>query len=311
MAKRIVFMGTADFSLKSLKVLFEKNYNIVAVYTQPPKPSGRNYKIQKSVVHEFAESCGIPVFTPKTLRSPEQLDIFQSLKADVAIVSSYGLIIPRNILDVLPYGFINIHTSILPRWRGAAPIQSAILSGDKQTGITIIKMGDGIDDGDIISMKFLDIHQKTNHGELSEKMGDLGAEMIVDILENLEISLSNAYKQPQEGATYAPKFSKESCRIDWSNAAEIVLRQIMAFSPDPSAWTEIEGIRIKILDADVVESEYKNKTSGELFEENKNAVVSCGSGFLKLTTIQPAGKNIMSGSDFIRGHKNLIGKSFI
>lgn len=308
-------MGTANFSLKALKALFEKyqngdSFNIVAVYTQAPKPSGRNYKIQKSAVHEFAELHGIPVFTPKTLRSSEEFVLFQSLKPDVVIVSSYGLIITRDILDVPSSGFINIHASALPRWRGAAPIQSAILAGDKKTAITIMKMDEGIDTGDIISIKYLDIDQKTNHGDLSEKMGDLGAEMIIDTLENIDIRLSEAYKQPETGSTYATKFTKASCEIDWTHPAENILRKIMAFSPSPSSWSEVDGIRIKILDADIVDPESKNEIVGELLEKDKSAIVSCGIGFIKLMLIQPAGKNVMNGSDFIRGYKNLIGKLF-
>lgn len=315
MSKRIVFMGSSDFSLKALNALFEKyqkssKFKIIAVYTQAPKPSGRNYKIQKTIVHDFAELYEIPVFTPKTLRSTEQFELFQSLQPDIAIVAAYGLIVPRNILDIPPLGFINIHASALPRWRGAAPIQSAILAGDKKTGITIMKMDEGIDTGDIISMNFLDIYQKTNHADLSEKMGNLGAKMIVDTLENIEERLSNSLKQSEDGATYAAKFSKESCKIDWKKSAEDILRQIMAFSPTPSSWTEIEGIRIKILDADIVKDKSKNESSGTILEEHKNALVACGSDFLKLILIQPAGKNIMSGSDFIRGHKNLVGKLF-
>ncbi len=315
MTKRIIFMGSSDFSLKTLQVLFKKyqksdKFKIIAVYTQAPKPYGRNYKIQKTVVHDFAELCEIPVFTPKTLRSAEQFELFQLLQPDIAIVAAYGLIVPRNILDIPPFGFINIHASALPRWRGAAPIQSAILAGDKKTGITIMKMDEGIDTGDIISMNFLDIHQKTNYADLSEKMGTLGSEMIVDTLENIEIKLSNTLKQSESGATYAAKFSKESCKIDWTKSAENILQQIMAFSPTPSAWTEIEGIRIKILDADIVSNESKNESAGTILEEHKNALVACGVGFLKLTLIQPAGKNIMSGSDFIRGHKNLVRKLF-
>ncbi len=315
MSKRIVFMGSSDFSLKALNALFEKyqknnKFKIIAVYTQAPKPSGRNYKVQKTIVHNFAELYEISVFTPKTLRSVEQFELFKSLQPDIAIVAAYGLIVPRNILDIPPLGFINIHASALPRWRGAAPIQSAILAGDKKTGITIMKMDEGIDTGDIISMNFLDIHQKTNYAELSEKMGNLGAEMIIDTLENIEDRLSNSLKQSENGATYAAKFSKESCKIDWTKSAEDILRQIMAFSTTSSAWTEIEGVRIKVLDADIVTNESKNESSGTILEEHKNALVACGSGFLKSILIQPAGKNIMSGSDFIRGHKNLVGKLF-
>lgn len=305
----IVFMGTSDFSLKGLIALYENHYNVVAVYTQEPKPSGRNQKIQKSVVQKFAEEKGIAVFTPKTLKGPDQVRVFSQLKPDLAVVSSYGLIIPQNILNIPKYGFINIHASLLPRWRGASPIQAAILAGDKQSGVTIMKMDAGLDTGDIISIQSVDITEKTNYGTLSTEIGNLGSQMLIETLTDLENNLSKAYKQPKDGSTYASKISKEMCKIDWNNPAEKILRQIMAFSPVPSAWTEINGLRIKILDVDIYAIN-ERKIPGEFFENNKNAFVACYDMALKLTTIQPAGKKEMSGMDFLRGHKNLVGKIF-
>ena len=307
----IVFLGTSDFSLKGLVALYENNCNVVAVYTQAPKPSGRKQKIHKSVIHEFAESKGISVFTPKSLKRADQIEIFASLKPDLAIVSSYGLIIPKNMLDIPKYGFVNIHASALPRWRGAAPIQAAILAGDKQSGITIMKMDSGIDTGDIISMQYVDINPKTNHGQLAEDLGNLGAKMIIETLSNLDNMLAKAKKQPNEGATYAQKISKESCKIDWSNSATDILRQIMAFAPIPSAWSEVDGIRVKILDADISSnSEIAAKNVGEICENNGEMFVMCQDSALKITKIQPAGKNVMNGTDFLRGRKNLVGKIF-
>lgn len=307
----IVFMGTSDFSLKGLVALYENNCNVIAVYTQAPKPSGRKQKIHKSVVHEFAESKGISVFTPKSLKRADQIEIFASLKPDLAIVSSYGLIIPKDMLDIPRYGFVNIHASALPRWRGAAPIQAAILAGDKQSGITIMKMDSGIDTGDIISMKYVDIHPKTNHGQLAEDLGNLGAKMIIETLSNLDNMLAKAKKQPNEGATYAQKISKESCKISWNSSVTDILRQIMAFAPIPSAWSEVDGIRMKILDADIsANSEISAKNVGEIFENKGEMFVMCQDGALKITKIQPAGKNAMNGTDFLRGRKNLVGKIF-
>ena len=307
----IVFMGTSDFSLKGLIALYANNCNVVAVYTQAPKPSGRKQKIHKSVVHEFAESKGISVFTPKSLKKADQIEIFASLKPDLTIVSSYGLIIPKDMLDIPKYGFVNIHASALPRWRGAAPIQAAILAGDKQSGITIMRMDSGIDTGDIISMQYVDIHPKTNHGQLTEDLGNLGAKMIIETLSNLDSMLANAKKQPNEGATYAQKISKESCKIDWNNSAIDILRHIMAFAPIPSAWSEVDGIRVKILDADISSnSEIAAKNVGEICENNGEMFVMCQDGALKITKIQPAGRNAMNGTDFLRGRKNLVGKIF-
>ncbi|GHU16735.1 methionyl-tRNA formyltransferase [Alphaproteobacteria bacterium] len=298
----IVFMGTSDFSLKSLEAMHREKLNIVAVYTQPSKPYGRSLKVRKSLVHEFAENVmQVPVYTPKSLRKPEQLEIFASLKPDLAVVSSYGLIIPQNILDVPTHGFINIHASILPRWRGAAPIQAALLSGDKETGISIMKMDAGIDTGDIISIKSLEITPQTNHGELSEKLGLMGAEMILETIANLDESLANAYKQPESGVTYAAKISKESCRINWSDPAENILRQIKAFSPIPSSWSEINGMRIKILDAELSSEDFSD-TPGTIHEK---MIVSCGNGCVRLLEVKPEGKNKMKAADFMRGHQCL------
>lgn len=306
----IVFMGTGYFSLKALVALYENHYDIISVYTRAPKPFGRNLKVHKSVVHEFAKAKGIKVFTPKSFKSSEQINAFALLKSDLAVVSSYGLIIPQDILDIPKYGFINIHASALPRWRGAAPIQAAILAGDKQTGVTIMKMDAGVDTGDIISMRRLDISMKTTYGQLSEDMGNLGARMIIETLADLETNLMTARKQPEEGVSYAPKISKESSRICWNSPAANILRQIMAFSPIPAAWTEIDGLRVKISDADIALEDIPNTTAGEIFENNGNMLVQTGEGVLKISKIQPAGKNIMSGEEFLRGRRKLVGRVF-
>ena len=321
---KIAFMGTSHFSLKSLSLLYEKqksgslqNFEIVAVYTQAPKPSGRNYKLHKSAVYEFAEKNDIPVFTPKSLKNNEQLKIFASLNVDLSIVSSYGLIIPQNILDVPPFGFINIHASLLPRWRGAAPIQAAILAGDSQTGITIMKMDAGVDTGDIISMQSMEISPKTNHGDLENKMGDLGASMIVDTINDLENALQTAYKQPNVGEIYASKISKDICRIDWSCTTKEILQKVMAFAPAPGAWTEIDGLRIKILDIGITERKQPESINapaenivGKIISDAGGVYVSCLDGLVKLIKVQPAGKNIMKAIDFLNGRKDFVGKRF-
>ena len=309
---KIVFMGSSEFSLKGLEALYEltredENYEIAAVYSQPPKPFGRGYKLKKSITHEFAEKKEIPVFTPKSLRKPEQEEIFRSLGADVAVVSSYGLIIPQNILDIPPKGFINIHGSLLPRWRGASPMQSSILAGDSLTGITIMKMDAGIDTGDIISKESVKITEKTNYGQLAETLGNLGAKMIVNTIKNLDDALANSEKQPSEGVTLSQKFSKEDCRIDWNKSALEIQRKIMALSPSPAAWFEIKGLRIKVIDAEVADSKTEYESAVGLIQKDKNPVISCESGYIKLLTIQPAGKNAMSGDSFLRGHSELIG----
>ncbi len=290
---RIIFMGSSNFSLASLKRLSESGFNIIGVYSREPKPTGRKYKIQKTVVHEYAEQRNIPVFTPKTLKNENVFISFQKLRPDVVVVSSYGLIIPKNFLDETL--FINIHASLLPRWRGASPIQSAILNGDSETGITIMKMDDGLDTGDIISMKSIAISQEDTFGKVSSALAGLGADMIEYTLLNLPSELLKARKQPNIGACYAQKISKESCFIDWKESCINTIRRIKAFSPIPATWTEINGLRIKIFDAKTVKNDIEN---------NKNKfLMKCSDGFLELTEVQPAGRNKMTGEEFMRGYK--------
>jgi methionyl-tRNA formyltransferase len=299
-------MGTTDFSLKALVTLQKEQFNIVGIYTQPPKPSGRNYKVQKSIVHKFAEEKGISIYFPRDFKSPEEIIRFRSLNPDLVVVSSYGLIIPKDLLDIPTYGFVNIHASLLPRWRGASPIQASILAGDKKTGVSIMKMDAGVDTGDIISMRTVDIYQETTCGQLSDQLGDLGATMILEVLHDFENNLLQSKKQPAVGVIYAKKIIKDDCKINWNDSARNVLRHIKAFSPTPAAWTEIDGAHLKVLDA-VILNEDSYPQPGTLLEE---AVVTCSTGVLQLTEVQLAGKNKMSGNDFMRGRKNLIGRIF-
>lgn len=292
---RLVFMGTSDFSLKALQTIYGmKNYDLIAVYTRMPKPAGRKMELKKSAVQEFAEENNIPCYTPKSLRKDDADKFLAELKPDLCVVAAYGLIVPQNILDIPTYGFINIHGSLLPRWRGASPMQAALMNGDKQSGITIMKMDAGIDTGDIISMEKIDITPKMNLEEFSKKMSELGAKMIADTLNDLQNSLANAYKQPEEGATYTGKISTEDCRINWNESAENILCKIMGLSPNPAAWTEISGIRMKVLDADIADA-----------PNPKKMILSCGNGYLELTKVQAAGKRVMTGEEFMRGHQKI------
>lgn len=290
-SKHLVFMGSTEFSLVSLKTLHEDGFNVVAVYTREPKPVGRHYKLTKTVVHEFAESNNIPVYTPKNFRDEEQVKIFADLKPDVAVVSAYGLIIPQVMLDMVP--FINIHGSLLPRWRGAAPIQRAILAGDKETGISIMKMDAGLDTGDIISMKSVKIDEEMNSGELFKILAPLGAEMIEETLLNLNESLKKTTKQTEEGACYAQKIDKKEAKFNLSDSAFEIVRKVKAFAPIPGAWTELEGKRLKVLDASLIKD-------GEDFKDNLVFESANGKWIAKL--VQPEGKKPMPGRDFRRGY---------
>ena len=284
-------MGSTDFSLASLRKLCEDGFNVVAVYSREPKPVGRHYKLTKTVVHEFAESRNIPVYTPKTFRDEESVQIFAGLNPDIAVVSAYGLIIPQVMLDIVP--FINIHGSLLPRWRGAAPIQRAILAGDNKTGISIMKMDKGLDTGDIISMKSINIDEEMNSGELSKNLALLGAEMIEETLLNIDESLKKAIKQPEDGACYAQKIDKKEAKFDLSDSAIEIVRKVKAFAPAPGAWTELDGKRLKILDASLVKDR-------EIYEDD--LVFESADGNWVARVVQPEGKKPMSGNDFRRGY---------
>src|SRR5437764_7671642 len=241
---RIVFMGSPDFAVPSLDALVEAGHKVVAAYAQPPRPAGRGKAERKTAVHERAEQLAIAVRTPRTLRDPEEQARFQSLDADLAVVAAYGLILPREILEAPKAGCINVHASLLPRWRGAAPIQRAILAGDAISGVTLMRMDEGLDTGPMLVRQTLDIRDK-NAGQVTDEMAHLGARMLIEWL----AAPTPPEAQPVAGATYAAKIDKAEARIDWRQPAEQIERQVRAFAPAPSAWFEAGGERIKLLAA--------------------------------------------------------------
>lgn len=303
-------MGTPEFSKNALEAIVNAGHKVICVYTQRPKPVGRKQIVQKSAVHEFSESLNIPVCTPKTMRSPEVIEEIKNLNPDLIIVAAYGFIIPADILDIPRFGCINIHASILPRWRGAAPIQHAIMAGDKETGITIMKMDPGMDTGDVISIQKTPINCDTTYGSLISDLSRIGAKMIVSTLSDLEHALNNAYKQPVDGVTIANKITKDMEQVDWSKTAAEIECNIRAFAPSPAMWGAVAGIRMKILEAEeVFGMGYSGVDYGTIV--NADFVVKCGHNTcLRLLTVQPAGKSIMSGKAFLNGHKGIIGAKY-
>jgi methionyl-tRNA formyltransferase len=241
---RIVFMGSPDFAVPSLDALVEAGHEVVAAYAQPPRPAGRGKADRKTAVHERAEQLGIAVRTPRTLRDAEEQAKFRGLDADVAAVAAYGLILPRPILEAPKGGCINVHASLLPRWRGAAPIQRAILAGDEVSGVTIMRMDEGLDTGPMLLKRELDIRGKTA-GQVTDELAKLGAASLVEWLGHPQPPVA----QPEDGVTYAKKIDKAEARIDWSRTAEEIERQVRAFNPVPGAWFEANGERIKLLEA--------------------------------------------------------------
>nr|WP_298682579.1 methionyl-tRNA formyltransferase [uncultured Dongia sp.] len=293
---RIIFMGTPDFAALALGALITAGHELVAVYSQPPRPAGRGQDLRKSPVQLLAESHGLEVRTPVSLKTAEARADFAALNADVAVVAAYGLILPPAVLVAPRLGCLNIHASLLPRWRGAAPIQRAILAGDARTGITIMQMDTGLDTGAMLQREALPISAKTTAGELHDALAEMGARLIVEIL---AAPLPPAVPQPDEGVTYAAKISPAEAQIDWLKDAAQLERQIRAFAPVPGAWCLLpDGARLKLLAADVIA---KSGAPGMALDDA--LTIACGQGALRLTLLQKAGKKPMSGADFLRGQK--------
>ena len=292
---KIVFMGTPDFAVGALARLAEK-HDVVCVYTQAPKEAGRGHQLRKSPVQQFAEAHGLPVRTPKSLRVAGEQEAFRALGADVAVVAAYGLILPKPVLEAFPYGCINIHASLLPRWRGAAPIQRAIEAGDKESGITVMKMDEGLDTGDMLMKATVAITAETTGGSLHDALAETGAELIVRTLDNLENIRPE--KQSDDDTCYAAKISKEESRIDFSQPAEVLERKIRAFNPYPGMYFEYEGERFKILRARVAA---ENGRPGEILEGREHLLIACGKGAIEVTEIQRQGKKSMPAADLLRG----------
>lgn len=289
---RIVFMGSPEFAVPSLDTLVEHGQDVVAAYCQPPRPAGRGKAARKTAVHQRAEELGIEVRTPKTLREADEQARFRALDADIAVVAAYGLILPREILEAPKAGCINVHASLLPHWRGAAPIQRAILAGDEISGVTLMQMDEGLDTGPMLSRHTLDIRGK-NAGEVTEELANLGARALIEWLENP----TPPEPQPVAGATYAKKIDKAETRIDWSKPAREIERQIRAFSPAPGAWFEARGERIKLLEA-TVGTDAAGKP-GEVLDACLN--IACECGYIRPLRVQRAGRGAMAPGDLLRG----------
>ena len=297
---RVIFMGTPDFSVPTLTEIVSAGHEVVAVYTRAPKPAGRGQAERKSPVHETAEAFGIPVFTPRSLKGEAEQAQFASLGADVAVVVAYGLILPRPILEAPAHGCLNLHGSLLPRWRGAAPIQRAIMAGDRQTGIVVMQMDEGLDTGAMGPTEIIPIGPDMTAGELHDQMMRLGADLMGRALAALERGSLDFTPQPASGETYAAKIDKAEARIDFSKSAEEVHNLIRGLSPFPGAWFELElggkPVRIKALRSTVADA---SGAPGTLIGED--LTIACGSGAVRLTQVQREGKGAMDAATFLRG----------
>jgi methionyl-tRNA formyltransferase len=312
---RIIFMGSPDFAVPSLDALVAAGHEVVTAYCQPPRPAGRGKAERKTAVHERATALGMDVRTPRSLRNEEEQERFRALDADLAVVAAYGLILPKSILEAPRAGCINVHASLLPRWRGAAPIQRAILAGDEVSGVTLMQMDEGLDTGPMLHRLTLDIRGK-NAGQVTQELAKLGAQALLDWLD--EPTLPEP--QPIAGATYAAKIDKAEARIDWARAADEIERQVRAFNPVPGAWFEANGERIKLLEGCVEPFSRHPRASGgpasleptndqrdSRFRGNDGLVlddallVQCGEGAFRLTKVQRAGRGAMTAGELLRG----------
>ncbi len=292
---RIIFMGTPPFAVPALDALVAAGHQIIAVYTRAPQPAGRGEALARSAVHDRADAIGIPVHTPRSLRVDAAQAEFAALGADAAIVAAYGLLLPQAVLDAPLHGCLNIHASLLPRWRGAAPIQRAILAGDKETGVTIMQMEAGLDTGPMIAHAPTPIDRKTA-GALTAELATLGAALTVDVLATPRLGNRwTATPQPSAGATHAPKISKAEARLDFNQPAAILERCVRAYNPAPGAWCEIAGERIKILQSEIVAGSFSPGLIGDGF------TIGTTEGALRPTIVQRPGKPAMPIRDLLNG----------
>ncbi len=290
---RIIFMGTPDFAVPALRALHAEGHEVVCVYTQPPRAAGRGKKLSPTPVQLAAEELGLLVRSPVSLRNPEAQAQFAALDADVAVVAAYGLILPQAVLDAPVHGCLNIHASLLPRWRGAAPIHRAVMAGDTETGVTIMQMEAGLDTGPMLHKVSVPVGRKTT-GELFEELGTVGAAAMVAVLADLAAFPPEI--QDDAAAIYAPKIDKAEARIDWSQSAEAIERTVRGLAPFPGAWFTLGDERVKLLLAEVVES---SGTPGSVLDED--FTIACGSGAIRPLRLQRAGKPVLAREEFLRG----------
>ncbi len=293
---RIVFMGTPGFSVPVLQALHAAGHDIAAVYTQPPRPAGRGKRARQSAVHDRALSLNLPVRHPATLKTPEAQAAFAALNADIAVVVAYGLILPQAVLDMPRHGCLNIHASILPRWRGAAPIHRAIMAGDTRTGVCIMQMEAGLDTGPVLLQSATDIAADDTTGRLHDRLSAMGADLIVQALARLgELT---AVPQPDAGVTYAAKIDKAEARIDWTQPAAVVDRLIRGLSPAPAAWCDMAGERVRLLDSSPAPGQGE---PGQVLSAQTDLIVACGDGAVAITRLQRPGGLPQPAATALRG----------
>jgi len=299
---RLIFMGTPEFALPTLRALVEAGHEIAVVYTQPPRPAGRGHKERLSPVHQYALSQNLPVHSPATLKGLAAQQAFREHRADAAVVAAYGLLLPQAILDGTRLGCINVHPSLLPRWRGAAPIQRAVMAGDTETGVVIMRMDAGLDTGDMLMVERFAILPGMTAGQLHDALADRAAPMVLLTLEGLRNGTIAPVRQSEIGVTYARKITKEECRIDWREPAAVIHNKILGLSPHPGAFFVYKGEAIKILDAEIYDKGklFKDFSPGAVIDNYLTIV--CGEGSLSPSLVQRPGKKPMPAREMLKGH---------
>lgn len=303
---RIVFIGTPEFALPTLERL-ASNYPLVGVVTQPDRPAGRGRRVVASPVKEFALAEGIPVFQPERLRRVEAIEHVRAWAPDLMVVAAYGQILRPSILEIPRLGVLNVHASLLPRWRGAAPIHAALLAGDTVTGVTIMQLDEGMDTGPIVAQREVPILPGETGGELEARLAEIGAQLLLEVLPAYIAGLIQPQPQPQEGVTLAPRIPAAAAGIDWTRSAEMLERHVRAFAPTPGAFTTWDGVRLKVLQAEAIACDVGDASPGTVFLHRKSPAVVTGNGALVLLQVQMAGKRPMSGDACVRGRKDLLG----
>ena len=303
---KIIFAGTPDFAAAHLQALIDSpQHSVIAAYTQPDRPAGRGKKLKASPVKLLAQANDLPVFQPQSLKDPEQQQILADLQADIMVVVAYGLILPQAVLDTPQLGCINVHGSILPRWRGAAPIQRAIEAGDEETGVTIMQMDAGLDTGAMLCISRCTINSDDSSATMYKKLEELGAPALISTLDNLQANKALAVVQDDSQSCYAAKIDKSEALIDWSKPAAVLDRQIRAFNPFPAAYTVLGDLRIKVWRAEVMQK--SGSAAGQIISaDNRGILVSCGEQSLLLTEIQLPGKSRMAVSEMLKSRAELF-----
>ena len=308
---RVVFMGTPDFSVPTLMEIIAQGHEVVAVYSQPPRKAGRGLELKKSPVHEKAEQFGLPVFTPINFKDEADIAAFAAHEADVAVVVAYGLLLPRAVLDASHNGCLNLHASLLPRWRGAAPINRAIMAGDQETGIMVMQMEEGLDTGPVAMVERLTITADMTAGELHDQLMVLGGDLMVRALGGIERGGLSGQQQAETGIEYAHKLSKDETRIDWSKSAQEVHNHIRGLSPFPGAWCEFaiggKQHRLKILKSTMIDD--LDGSAGTVLDDA--LTIACGTGAIRLVSVQRSGKGVMDAAEFLRGNALIKGAALI